>query len=78
MQLRDSCIFLSKEYGIIKEITGYGCWESIKKEACQVDFTALLNDKKKKANENSQPFAKNVKAKTTNNKMPMRKSGRGK
>lgn len=43
-----------------------------------MDLLALLADKKKKANENNKPFAKAIKAKTTNNKMPMRKSGRGK
>jgi hypothetical protein len=42
-----------------------------------VDLQALL-EKKKKANENNKPFPKAVKGKTSNNKMPMRKSGRGK
>jgi hypothetical protein len=43
-----------------------------------VDLQALLLDKKKKANENNKPFPKTSKAKSNNNKMPMRKAGRGK
>lgn len=43
-----------------------------------MDLAQLL-EKKKKANENNkQTFAKAGKTKTTNNKMPMRKAGRGK
>jgi hypothetical protein len=43
-----------------------------------VDLAQLL-EKKKKANENNNKnFAKAGKVKTSNNKMPMRKSGRGK
>lgn len=43
-----------------------------------MDLLALLQDKKKKANENNKPFQKVSKAKPVNNKMPMRKNGRGK
>lgn len=43
-----------------------------------MDLLTLLQEKKKKANENNRPFPKATKAKTTNNKMPMRKTGRGK
>jgi hypothetical protein len=42
-----------------------------------MDLKALL-DKKKKANENNKPFHQTTKVKTSNNKMPMRKAGRGK
>jgi hypothetical protein len=43
-----------------------------------MDFASLLLDKKKKAHENNKPFPKATKAKNSNNKMPMRKAGRGK
>ena len=45
-----------------------------------MDLTALLADKKKKANENNKAFQKMNKVTANNNKqqMPMRKNGRGK
>ena len=51
---------------------------TLAKEEFKVDLLALLQEKKKKANENNKPFPKAGKVKTSNNKMPMRKSGRGK
>ena len=43
-----------------------------------MDLLTLLQEKKKKANENNKSFQKASKVKTNNNKMPMRKAGRGK
>lgn len=43
-----------------------------------MDLLTLLQEKKKKANENNKPFLKATKTKVANNKMPMRKNGRGK
>jgi len=44
-----------------------------------MDLLALLQEKKKKAIENNKSFQKTTKTKpAANNKMPMRKSGRGK
>lgn len=43
-----------------------------------MDLLALLQEKKKKANENNKAFQKAGKVKVSNNKMPIRKTGRGK
>lgn len=45
-----------------------------------MDLLALVQEKKRKAIENNKSFQKATKAKAnnTNNKMPMRKAGRGK
>ena len=43
-----------------------------------MDLLALLQEKKKKAAENNKPMTKNAKTKVVNNKMPVRKTGRGK
>jgi len=43
-----------------------------------VDFNAILEKKKKAQESGNKSFQQAAKVKTTNNKMPMRKSGRGK
>jgi hypothetical protein len=53
-------------------------YEYLLKEAHYVDLLTLLQDKKKKANENNKQFQKAGKVKVANTKMPVRKAGRGK
>lgn len=43
-----------------------------------MNLLELLQEKKKKENENNKSFQKATKTKTVNNKMPVRKAGRGK